>query len=420
VSAGFDPPRGTDDLLPPESDRIEALAAAAGHTARLFGFRPVETPSLDHTEVFARTSGESSDVVTKEMYTFEDRAGRSLTLKPEGTASVVRAYLRHRHELPLPFRGYYVERTWRYGRPQSGRLREFRQFGVEILGTDAPEADVEVIAVGDRYLRDHGLERLDLRLNTIGDGACRPAYRDALLAYLRDHREELTDEHRDGFERNPLRVLDCKDAGCRAVAGGAPLITDFLCEPCAAHHAAVKAGLDAWSIGYTEDPRLVRGLDYYTRTAFEFESDVLSEAQATVCGGGRYDGLAEVLGGDRTPGVGFGMGLERVLMAMGKEGVPLPVARGAACYVVAVGRGREAAWTLVRALRAAGVAAETTLGERPLKAQLRAADRAGAVYAAIVGDREADAGVVTMRRLSDGEQQAVPREEVTAWLASRA
>ena len=420
MSEDFAPPRGTADLLPPRSDAMRTLVDEAWRIAATYGFHPAETPSLDHTEVFTRTSGETSDVVTKEMYTFKDKGGRSLTLKPEGTASVVRAFLDHRHDLPTPFKAAYVERTWRYGRPQAGRLREFRQFGVEIIGTDVPEADVEVIALADAYLRGRGLARLSLKLNSIGDDRCRPPYRERLLEYLRERRSDLCDEHRESFERNPMRVLDCKKAPCRRVAAQAPTIIDALCDACAAHFDGVRGALEEAGIAHEIDPRLVRGLDYYTRTAFEFVSGTLRAADATLCGGGRYDGLAEVLGGDPTPGVGFGMGLDRVLLALEGEGHSRDAAPAVRCFVIGLGEGRPVAAALVRELRAAGVGTDATLGERPLKAQLRGADRSGAAYAAIVGDREAEAGVVTMRRLADGEQAEVPREEVAAWIASRA
>src|SRR6266571_5410964 len=289
------------------------LYARAHRLAAVFGYRYVETPAFEGTELFARTSGDSSEVVSKEMYTFPDRAGRSLTLRAEGTAPVVRAYLAHAHDLGSPFKAYYVNATWRYGRPQAGRLREFRIFGAEVLGVPSAEADVEVVMLADRFLRDLGLSRLELQVNSIGDATCRPAYRELLLTYLEENRERMTDEHRDRFRTNPLRVLDCKDEACRAVSEGAPTIIDHLCEPCREHFDGVMAGLKDGGIAASITPKLVRGLDYYTRTAFEFESEVLSEAQAALFGGGRYDGLAEALGGPPVPSVGFGMGLERVL-----------------------------------------------------------------------------------------------------------
>ena len=412
------PPRGTLDLLPPAGSRIRALYDRAAALARLHGYRYVETPGFEATELFARTSGETSDVVTKEMYTFEDRRGRSLTLRPEGTAPVMRAYLATMQEHPTPFKTYYLTRMYRYSRPQEGRYREHRQFGIEVFGTDDPSADAEVIAVGDGYLRALGLTRIELQLNSIGDQVCRPAYREELVAFLRGRRDQLTDEHRDRFEDNPLRVLDCKDDACRAVAAEAPRITDRLCDACRAHFDGVQSSLKEAGLTWTLEPTLVRGLDFYTRTAFEFVSPGLSPQQATLFGGGRYDGLAEVLGGPRVPGVGFGMGLERVLLALEQEGLAPPEEPGLVAFVVGVGdAGRARARDLVRELRAAGVAADVSFEDRPLKAQLKMADRSGAAYAAILGERELEAGVVTIRRLADGTQAEVAADALAEVLA---
>ena len=411
------PPRGTGDLLPPRSETMLALVSIAHEVARLAGFRYLETPAFERTELFSRTSGESSDVVRKEMYTFPDRKGRSLTLRPEGTAPVVRAFLANRHELPSPFKAYYVEPMWRYGRPQTGRLREFRQFGVEVLDTDAPEADVEVIALGDRYFRAAGVQELSLEINSIGDETCRPAYREERLAYLEQHVEELTDEHSEHFRDNPLRVLDCKDPNCRAVSRDAPKIVDRLCDACRAHFDAVLAGLEEEGLKATLVPTLVRGLDYYTRTTFEYVSPDLPESQASLGGGGRYDGLAEAIGGDRTPGVGFALGLERIELALGDRadtGAPLEA------FVVAVGEDAGSpARALVRTLRSAGIAADTSFGSRAMKGQLRAADRAGARYALILGERELADGTVTVRQRATGDQESVGRDEVVAWISRR-
>jgi histidyl-tRNA synthetase len=411
------PPRGTGDLLPPRSETILALEETAHDLARLAAFRYVETPAFERTELFSRTSGESSDVVRKEMYTFEDRKGRSLTLRPEGTAPVVRAFLADRQQLPSPFKAYYVETMWRYGRPQTGRLREFRQFGVEVLDTEAPEADVEVIALGDRYFRAAGLSEFSLELNSIGDETCRPGYRNELLAYLEQHVEELTDEHRERFRENPLRVLDCKDEHCRAVSRDAPKIVDRLCDACRAHFDAVLSGLDEEGVKATLVPTLVRGLDYYTRTTFEYVSTDLPEGQASLGGGGRYDGLAEAIGGDRTPGVGFALGLERTELALGDR------ASGAAtleAFVVAVGdEASTPARALVRTLRASGVGADASFGSRAMKGQLRAADRAGARYALILGEREVADATVTLRELASGEQETVAADEVVTWISRR-
>jgi histidyl-tRNA synthetase len=411
------PPRGTLDLLPPEGGRMRAVYDRAAELARRYGYRYVETPVFEHTEVFSRTSGETSDVVSKEMYTFADRGGRSLTLRPEGTAPVMRAYLERRNTLPVPFKSFYLTRMYRYGRPQAGRYREHRQFGIEVFGVTEPGADVEVIAVGNELLRSLGLSRYRLEVNSIGDDACRPAYREELVAFFRAHAGRLRDEHRERFEDNPLRVLDCKDDGCRAVAAEAPRITDRLCEPCGTHFDAVLEGLRAEGLEPALTPTLVRGLDYYTRTAFEFTSEVLSQAQATLFGGGRYDGLAEALGGPHVPGVGFGMGLERVLLAVKDEGLEPPEEPGLRVFVVGLGQtGRGAAASLLRELRAAGLPSDAAYEERPLKAQFRMADRAGAAYVAILGEREAAEGVVTLRRLSDGTQQEVAAADVVKWL----
>lgn len=412
------PPRGTADLFPPESEAMLGLVEEAHRLARLFGYRYVETPAFEHTEVVARTSGESSDIVTKETYTFEDRGGRSLTLRPEATAPIVRAYLAKRHDLPSPFRVYTVNQAWRHNRPQAGRLREFRIFDVEILGTAEAAADVEVMALGGTYLSDRGLGDYGLHVNSIGDETCRPAYREALVDFLGRRRDELDPESRERIETNPMRVFDSKEEATRTVMRDAPRISGHLCEPCRDHFAAVTEGLAAAGIAFEYDQALVRGLDYYTRTAFEFVSGVLSPAQSTFCGGGRYDGLAEALGGPPTPGIGFGMGLDRVMLAMEGEGVPLPAGRAPVCFVVSIGEdatrlGRE----LVRTLRSEGISAVTALEERPLKAQLRMADRAGAEYVAILGEREVADGTVTVRRLTDGVQKTIPAADVPGLMA---
>jgi histidyl-tRNA synthetase len=354
------------------------------------------------------------------MYSFEDKGGRSITLRPEPTAGVVRAYLSNRQELPNPFKAYYIGLQWRHSRPQAGRLREFRQFGIETLGAAGPAADAEIVVLADRYLRARGLTRLTLQLNSIGDETCRPAFREVLLEYLRSNRERLRDEHRDGFEKNPLRVLDCKDEACRAVTAGAPRITDHLCEECLGHFEAVQAFLAEEGVAYEIDPTMVRGLDYYTRTAFEFVSGALPGQQGTVCGGGRYDGLAEVLGGEPTPGVGFGMGLDRVLLALEGEGAALPAPRTPEAFVVAIGEDAEhVARDLVRSLREGGVAVDAPLEVRTLKAQLKMADHGGATYALIVGEREVADGTVTARRMADGDQETIAIGDVVAWISRR-
>jgi histidyl-tRNA synthetase len=415
------PSRGTQDLLPPAGGVMRGLYDRAAELARSFGYRYVETPVFEATELFARTSGMTSDVVSKEMYTFTDRGDRSLTLRPEGTAPVMRAYLHHQQRLGSPFKAYYLTRMYRYSRPQAGRFREHRQFGVEVFGSEAPAADVEVMVIADSFLRSLTLRRYRLEINSIGDDVCRPAYREALVAYLRGRRAELRDEHKDRFEENPMRVLDCKDEVCRAVAAGAPVMIEWLCEACAAHFDAVLVGARAAGLEPIVTPTVVRGLDYYARTAFEFVSEAMQEGgnaqQATLFGGGRYDGMAELLGGPHVPGIGFGMGLERVLIALEDEGIEPPSEPPLAVYLVALSAaGREAAIEIVRELRAAGLAADMPYEERPMKAQLKMANRAGARFAAIVGDEELAAGTVSLRRLADGEQTTVARDAVVASL----
>lgn len=413
----FSPPRGTEDLLPPASEEIEALEREAARLARTFGFRPVETPAFEHTELFVRGVGQTTDIVTKEMYTFDDKGGRSLTLRPEGTAPVMRAYLAHRQELPTPFKAYYVVPMFRHERPQAGRMRQHTQFGVEIIGTASPLADVEVIALGHRFLSAEGLSRFSVHVNSIGDERCRPGYRQALVAFLQERQDRLGRECRERMHTNPLRVLDCKEEGCREATADAPRMVDFLDPACRDHFEAVRVALAEEAIEFEIDHRLVRGLDYYTRTAFEFVSEVLGPTQSTLCGGGRYDGLAQALGGDPTPGIGFGLGLERVLLAREREGLGPVAGERRRLFVVALGEeARTQAWALVRSLRDEGVPAEASLEDRPLKAQLKMADRSGAPYAAILGEEELQDGVVTMRRMSDGHQERVKLSEVASWV----
>jgi len=396
---------------------MRGLYDRAAALARSYGYRYVETPGFESTELFKRTSGESSDVVSKEMYTFLDRGEREITLRPEGTAPVMRAYLRHQHEIGAPFKAYYLTRMYRYSRPQAGRYREHRQFGVEVFGVEGAAADVETIVLGDAFLRSLGIARYRLELNSIGDDVCRPAYRDELLTFFESRRDRLRDEHKDRYVENPMRVLDCKDEACREVAAEAPRITDRLCEPCASHYAEVQGGLREAGLVPVLTPTLVRGLDYYTRTAFEFVSEVLSEQQGTLFGGGRYDGLAEALDGPHVPGVGFGMGLERVTLAIADEGLESPSEPPLRCYVVMLGDpARVKGRALVAELRGAGVSADLPFEERPMKAQLKMADRADAVFAAIVGERELAEDTVTLRRLADGIQKTVPARDVVRWL----
>jgi histidyl-tRNA synthetase len=409
--ATFQAPKGTRDVLPPESSRWVALVARFASRVARAGYGLVVSPMFEDVGVFQRI-GEATDVVRKEMYEFTDRGGRRVALRPEGTASIVRAFVQHRP--PTPFKAWYVSPMFRYEQAQAGRYRQHHQVGAEVLGSDDPDVDVEVIALLGGFLTDVGLRRVTLRLNSLGDAACRPAYRERLGAYLEARRGELCEEHRDRIGANPLRVLDCKRDACRAVGAEAPRMLDELCPACEAHFARVRAGLDACGIAHVIDTSLVRGLDYYTRTTFEFAAEALSAAQNAVGGGGRYDGLAADLGGPPTPGVGFGAGIERILLACDAEGAlgPAEVGGGVDVFVVDTTGGSHAR-DLTHALREAGVAADRAFDARSMKAQFRLADRSGARLALVVGPEEAAAGTVAVKDLrGGGDQEVLSRTEV--------
>ena len=405
-------PSGTHDVMPPESARWEALLAIFSSLAHRSGFSMVHTPIFEDVRVFRRGIGEASEVVGKEMYEFTDRGGRLLALRPEGTASIVRAYVQHRPA--APWRAWYATPAFRYERPQAGRYRQHHQVGVEALGTDDPDLDVEVIALADSFYGALGLTNRSLRVNSMGDRTFRPAYVEALRGYLQEHVDELCDEHAERFGANPLRVLDCKRPSCVQVTSHAPMLIDALCAQCAEHHARVLEGLAAVGITAEPDPRLVRGLDYYMRTTFEFSSAALDGAQNAIGGGGRYDGLAESLGGPPTPGIGFGIGIERVLLACDAEGVFDVVPDPPLGFVVDV-TGGEVARDLVASLRRLGLHVERAYDHRSMKAQLKAADRSGSPLALIVGDEERAAASVTIRRLREaGEQITVSMRDLLA------
>ncbi len=414
VSPSFQAPAGTRDVLPPESARWEALVDCFARVAGQAGYGLVLTPLFEEVEVFARGVGESTDVVSREMYEFEDRGGRRMALRPEFTASVVRAFIQYRPT--TPWKVWYWGPAFRYERPQAGRYRQFHQVGVEGLGSDEPHLDVEVVALAWRFYRALGLTRLRLDLNSLGDGVCRPAYRSALVDFLGSRSAELCSEHRDRWQLNPLRVLDCKKEECRAVAAGAPHQLDYLCQPCSDHWGAVLEGLQAIKIPYVVQPRLVRGLDYYTRTTFEVAAEALGTAQDAVGGGGRYDGLVEALGGPPTPAIGFSLGIERILLACDAEGVFASAGSELAAFVVDV-TGGAAALAITEELREAGISADRAFGRRSLRAQLRTADRSGAAVALIVGPEEAAAGTVQLRWLrSDRGQEEIDRAKVVSRL----
>ena len=385
----------------------------------LYNAREIRTPVFEHTELFLRSIGDTTDIVNKEMYTFEDKGGRSITLKPEGTAGVARSYVENNLEsCSLPLKMFYITPVFRYERPQAGRLREHHQFGVEAYGSPSPAMDCEIIGLAYDFLTKLGIGRLSLHLNSIGCPECRAKYNAALTAFLGDRIGDMCENCRDRFSRNPLRILDCKVEGCRAIVAGAPKITDYLCDDCRAHMSELESRLKDAGIPYVVDPDIVRGLDYYTRTVFEFVTDALG-AQGTVCAGGRYDNLVESVGGKHTPCVGFGLGLERLLLLMEQTGVGIArphidifVARQSAAA-------DKACRALVRSLRAAGVSAETDFLDRSVKSQLKYADKLGATYVAVIGESELESGSVRLKKMSDGSETDVETDKITQFILKR-
>ncbi|MBC7374132.1 MAG: histidine--tRNA ligase [Frankiales bacterium] len=409
-------PKGTYDVVPgAEFSATAAVRETLLAPCRLAGYAYAEAPVLEATELFARGVGESTDVVSKEMFTFTDRAERSLTLRPEGTVGVLRAALDaglHKGQLPVKLR--YAGPMFRAERPQSGRYRQFQQVGIEALGLDDPALDVEVVALGAHAFIGLGLSGVRLQLTSLGDAACRPAYREQLTAFL--DRLELDADTRRRASLNPLRVLDDKRPEVQAQLAGVPLMVDALCQACQEHFAAVRTGLDALGVAYELAPRLVRGLDYYMRTTFEFVHDGLG-AQSAVGGGGRYDGLAEAIGGPSLPGIGWALGVERTILALRAEGVEPPAELGVSVFVVPIGAAAKAyAVALVGRLRAAGVACDLAYGDRGMKGAMKAADRSGAAYAVVLGDRDLEAGAAQLKDLREHAQVTVALDDVVSHL----
>ncbi|MBE6757857.1 MAG: histidine--tRNA ligase [Ruminococcaceae bacterium] len=405
-------PRGTQDVLPSQSARWQYVEQTALSVAKNFGYREVRTPVFEHTELFHRSVGETTDVVQKEMYTFEDKGGRSITLRPEGTAGAARCLLEHSlNNEALPVKVAYLTSCYRYEKPQAGRLREFHQFGVECFGAAEPQADAEVIALARGVLEMLNVTGVSLHINSIGCPTCRAEYHKALKAYFTSHEETLCETCRGRLERNPMRILDCKSPVCGAIAKKAPVMVDYLCDDCRDHFTAVQNCLTAAEIPFELDTGIVRGLDYYTRTVFEFVSDALG-AQAVVCGGGRYDGLIEELGGPHTPSLGFGMGVERLLMVMDAVGAPFPQEEGPEVYLAPMGAAAVArCFAVADGLRAGGVAVETDLCGRGLKAQMKYADKIGARYVIVVGDNELESGRVQLKDMKNGTSEEVALDD---------
>ncbi len=417
--ADYTAPRGTRDVLPSESAKWQFLEEMFRKACALHGYRELRTPTFEHTELFTRNLGETTDVVSKEMYTFETRGGKSLTLRPEGTAPAIRAFVEHGLSGALPVtKLYYVARLFRYERPQAGRYREHTQLGVEALGATDPAIDAEVISLAATFFASVGVGNAELKLNSIGCPECRPGYREALKSFAGDRVSELCPTCATRYEQNPLRMLDCKVPSCKQILADAPKMTDHLCEDCKGHFESVKKYLTALGITYTLDPKLVRGFDYYTKTAFEFVSGELG-AQNAVGGGGRYDNLVKEIGGPDTPGIGFGLGMERLLLTLEAMGVELPCACPTDVYVIGLGaNAHEAAVKLVADLRASGLAADMDYTGRSMKSQMKVVDKLGARFAAILGDDEIAGGFVSLRDMRSSEQKQVMIADLAETLLS--
>ena len=405
-------PKGTKDILPSESYKWQWLESRIRETAARYGIKEIRTPMFEHTELFARGIGDTTDVVQKEMYTFEI-AERSLTLKPEGTAGVVRSYIENKlYAEPQPGKYFYIIPCFRYEKMQKGRQRQFHQFGIEIFGSENMMADAEVIGLAWDFLTGLGITDLKLHINSIGCPNCRGEYRKALQDFLRPHYDELSETSKGRFEKNPMRILDSKDPDDKKFSEGAPRMIDYLCDECKAAFEDLKNDLNALGIPYEVDPNIVRGLDYYTKTAFEFISEDLG-AQSTVCGGGRYDHLVEEVGGPYTPAVGFGMGLERLLLILEAKGIEIPKPAGCDVFIATLGeRPKTFGLKLAKDLRAKGYSVLTDVMGRGLKAQLKYADRSDARYTVVIGDDELEKGVVTLRDMDNSTQKEIAIDKI--------
>lgn len=414
----YQAPRGTSDVLPAEQPYWRLVRETAERVCRAFGYQRVDTPTFEDARVFLRGVGEGTDIVEKEMYVFEDRGGERMALRPEGTANTCRAYLQHgMHVLAQPVRVYYVSPIFRYDRPQAGRYRQHTQLGAEAIGDGDPLVDAEIIDLLTTFYAALGLRDVTLHLNSIGDPRCRPAYLRTLRDYYADRLDGVCSDCRLRYEKNPLRLLDCKQKQCQPVIAGAPAITEFLCDDCAAHFEALRRYLDGLGIAHKLNARLVRGLDYYTRTVFEFQP-ARDGAQSTVGAGGRYDGLIELLGGPPTPGIGFGTGFERIILNLKRQGVKPPGETGPLVYVAHQSEGaRQEALRLASLLRRQLVPAIVAVGERSLKSQMRQAGGLGVAYTVILGEREMAAGTVLVKSMADGSQRDLPPQEALDFLA---
>lgn len=401
-------PKGTKDVLPAESYKWHYIENIVRDITGKYGFSEIRTPTFEHTELFLRGVGETTDIVNKEMYTFEDKGKRSITLKPEGTAGVARSYVENGlSEAPQPMKMYYITPVFRYERPQAGRLREHHQFGVELYGSDSPYADVEVISVAKTLFDRLGIENLELNINSIGCPICRAEYNKALKDYLKDHIDGMCPTCKERLDKNPLRILDCKEERCKAINANAPKVIDYLCDDCRNHHETVKNILTSLGISFKVNPNIVRGLDYYTKTVFEFVSTSIG-AQGTVCGGGRYNNLVKEVGGKPTPAVGFGMGIERLIMVLEALGLSLGENEVPSVYLAPLSQNEMMdTYRLVAELRAKGVSVDTDIMGRSLKAQMKYAGKRGYKYVVVLGESELANGLAKIKIMATGEEVAV-------------
>ena len=406
-------PRGTEDILPNDSKIWRLIENTAHEICAKYGYKEIRTPVFEDTSLFSRGVGDTTDVVQKEMYTFNDKGGRSITLRPEGTASLVRSYIENSlYANPQPTKLYYLISCYRYEKPQSGRLREFHQFGLECFGSDSSATDAEIITLAFDFFKTLGVKDLSLNLNSIGCEKCKPKYNEELKKYFSSHIDKLCDTCKDRLEKNPMRIIDCKSPVCQEVCADAPRMIDYLCEDCDSHFNQLTSYLDKLNIKYTIDPNIVRGLDYYTRTVFEISSDALG-AQSTVCGGGRYNGLVEELGGKPTPGIGFAMGIERLILILKSQGIELGESLGPNIFVASIGDNASlTAQKLVYDLRNKGLWAERDLCDRSVKAQMKYANKVNTKYTAILGEDELNKGVYTVRNMGTKEQEEIKIENL--------
>jgi histidyl-tRNA synthetase len=407
--------KGTEDVLPKDSYRWQFVEDVMRKESAAYGFKEIRTPVFEHTELFARGVGQTTDVVQKEMYTFDTKGGESVTLRPEGTAGAARAILEHGLvNDSLPIKASYFVSCYRYEKPQAGRLREFHQFGLECYGTQSPVADAELICAAQSIFDRLGIKQLRLEINSIGCPTCRAEYHKALKEYFYGYKDELCETCNSRLEKNPMRILDCKSPVCSKIAQGAPKITDYLCDECKEHFASVQKYLDAAGVEYTVNPTIVRGLDYYTKTVFEFVTDFIG-AQGTVCGGGRYDGLIEKLGGKHLPSLGFAMGIERLLMLMDKQGIEIPKPSTCDLYVAVMGESASLkSFEIIKAVRSCGLIAETDIVGRGLRAQMKYADKIGAKFSMVLGDNEIEQGKAVIKNMSSGEQTEIVLDDTFA------